>query len=147
VDISDRIEIACKKSGVSQTSLAKRLELHKTSISQLKTGRIKFAPYAARIAEILNVPQEWLEHGTGPAPAWFTQPDSVLPATDQIAVLTQNVTTLMTMMADMQKTLEELKTKAKAKTPFRPSARPHLNAQLEQPDNDRLTKPTPTPEA
>jgi transcriptional regulator with XRE-family HTH domain len=147
VNLIDRLDLACNHANIQNKDIAESLGIHKSTMAAIKKGRMQFAPYAARIAEILNVPQEWLEHGTGPAPAWFTQPDSILPATDQIAVLTQNVTTLMTMMADMQKTLEELKTKAKPKAPFRPSARPHLKAQLGQPDNDRLTKPTPIHEA
>jgi hypothetical protein len=59
--------------------IAVKLGIHKNTVTAMKMGRMRIAPYAARIAEILNVPQEWLEHGTGPAPAWFTQPDSILP--------------------------------------------------------------------
>ena len=71
----------------------------------MKKGRMQFAPYAARIAEILNVPQEWLEHGTGPAPAWFTQPDSILPTPpNQIDLMIANMHIIKEVTAILKKT-------------------------------------------
>lgn len=82
MNFADRLDISCRLSGISQVEIAKRLGVTKGTVTQFKTGRPTIHDGYARISTILGVPQEWLEHGTGPAPAWLTQPDSVLPPSD-----------------------------------------------------------------
>ena len=70
---------------------------------------MKVGPYAKRISEILQVPQEWLEHGTGPAPSWFTAPKSILPAPpDQAQVQLQILETQERIVKTLDKLLEKL---------------------------------------
>ena len=78
-------------------------------MAAMKCGRMQIGPYAKRISEILQVPQEWLEHGTGPAPAWFQAPESILPAPpDQAQIQLKMLAAIESLTKEMQETKQLL---------------------------------------
>jgi hypothetical protein len=103
VNLIDRIDMACNHANILMKDIAETLGIHKNTMYAMKRGRMQIGPYAKRISEILQVPQEWLEHGTGPAPAWFQAPESILPAPpDQAQVQVEILKTLQEILSHLK---------------------------------------------
>ena len=109
MNLADRIDISCRHSGISQVGIAKSLGVTKGTVSAFKLGRSTIHNGFERISKILQVPQEWLEHGTGPAPAWFQAPESILPAPpDQAQIQLKMLAAIESLTKEMQETKQLL---------------------------------------
>jgi len=62
--ISDRLREAREASGLSQAQVAKRLALHRPTISEIEAGRRKVsAEEIEKFASIYGVPVDWIVRG------------------------------------------------------------------------------------
>lgn len=70
MDVSTRIEIACRASGISGAELARRAGLpRRQALYQIKVGDRPGLKYLEKIASVLGVQVEWLTSGSN-GPAW-----------------------------------------------------------------------------
>ncbi len=75
--IGDRVKVAREHRGFSQAALAQRAGVSNGTIGNLESNARKKPRELSSIADALGVPMRWLEHGTGPMPAF------VGPASDK----------------------------------------------------------------
>lgn len=71
MNLQDRFDVACNHAGTTQIGIARILGVHKSTIGQFRRGKKTLGDGFTRIAKILNVSPEWLEHGSGPTPDWL----------------------------------------------------------------------------
>jgi hypothetical protein len=73
---AQRLEMALTNSPqrIDQQQLANMIEKKKNWITDVKAGRRPPGEAMKKAAQILGVPEEWLLHGTGPAPTWAPKP-------------------------------------------------------------------------
>lgn len=65
-DMSDRVKMALKAAGLSQTAFAEKTGLAKSSVSMICSGANKPSEHTKRdICSFCNVRREWLETGDG----------------------------------------------------------------------------------
>ncbi len=65
--IGSRLRLARENAGLSQGQVARLLELHRPTVSQIEAGRRRVAAdELARFVEIYDVSTEWLVHGASP---------------------------------------------------------------------------------
>ena len=68
---AQRIVLALRRQGWSKSKLGRALGISQASISQLTNGKYPGTHHFPRIAQVLDVPEEWLRTGY-PEPPWVT---------------------------------------------------------------------------
>jgi transcriptional regulator with XRE-family HTH domain len=74
--LGDRLDIALFHANprMNMTKLSKKLGKTIAWLSGVKIGRWRSEEKLREAAKILGVPEDWLIHGTGPAPTWAPKP-------------------------------------------------------------------------
>jgi transcriptional regulator with XRE-family HTH domain len=71
MDLTDRLNVAISHAGIKRIQLATQMGVNPSTITSWKQGRHPIGIHAQKMANILEVPEEWLINGTGPIPEWL----------------------------------------------------------------------------
>ncbi|WNW11859.1 S24 family peptidase [Pseudomonas sp. DTU_2021_1001937_2_SI_NGA_ILE_001] len=67
MELKDRLKLARKNAGLSQSELAERAGIKQASVSEIERGLSRTSGYLVKIAQICGVDPIWLAEGTAPS--------------------------------------------------------------------------------
>lgn len=105
ISLAQRLDMAVINSPkrIELQELASMLEKNKSWISDVKAGRRPPGEAMKKAAQILGVPEEWLIHGTGPAPEWAPK------VTPEHESLQKSMDLLVKMISEQQAEIKALR--------------------------------------
>ena len=114
--LAQRLDMALLNSPerIEQQVLAEAIGKRRNWITDVKAGTRKPGEAMKKAAQILGVPEEWLIHGTGPAPEWAPK---VIPEHES---LQKSMDLLVKMFAEQQAELKALRQEIQDLKPKRP---------------------------
>jgi hypothetical protein len=103
--LEDRLDNAMRNANprMKQVDLAKQLGVDSQWVSKVKKGAFNGEKEMREAAKILGVSEDWLIHGTGPAPTWAPKPP---PEQES---LQKSMDLLLKMFAEQQAELKALR--------------------------------------
>ena len=99
---------------IEQQDLAELIGKPRNWLTDVKAGRRPPGEAMKKAAQILGVPEEWLIHGTGPAPEWAPK---VIPEHES---LQKTMDLLVKMMTEQQAEIKALRQEIQDLKPKRP---------------------------
>ena len=98
--IGERLRLAREQAGLSQGQVAKMLNLHRPTITEIEAGRRKVsAPEASQFAEIYGVSLDWLLNGSEQ-----DDPSIQLAARELSRLSKQDLDTVLRLLKTLRKT-------------------------------------------
>lgn len=118
--LNDRIRLSLlhAETRMKEKELAEKLGKSQRWFSGVKNGQWNADKELREAAKILGVPEDWLIHGTGPAPTWSPKPP---PEHESIQ---KSIDLLVKMFTEQQAEIKALRQEIQDLKPKRPSEPP-----------------------